>query len=413
MNFLKILQQISLVLPDWIQKIIFFILYYIWSYPKYHNHIKISEKENLTSSDKNLVIIDNMKAVGDFFILLNLVKNIDSQQYSEKKYVFVVNNMFKKIIDNQEFKNCSFIFLEKDFGTHYNRVKFSKKDIIEKYNYISNKILNYSRNWNNIFICSGAIDLSHYSMLSLISYKNAYVIKNILNKSKTRLVIQNQPIPSISLWIYFFHFYKKFKINVWTDQNKNIYYFSHMCFNMIKIHDNFKNTFNYFSEKKQINNNNSVTLMLKTSNKYKNINISSLYSILNNIEIIRNKELIFLGKERYNLPENKNFILKNLTGKTTDFLEFIKTSQNSFLCITADTSLYHISSFYNIPTIVFINSKIKKTNVFKSFWLENNKNNLIIVSKYIFKKNSKKSIKEFKEIEKQIKFFISQYSKKM
>lgn len=120
--------------------------------------------------------MDNLRALGDFFVSLNVIKNLNCQK-SDYKYVVVVNKIYENFIKKQNFKNITFIFLLSDFGTFYERKKITSSDVCKISNNISNQIEKYDKNWNKVFICAGSLDLVHYSILSKINYDSAYYLK--------------------------------------------------------------------------------------------------------------------------------------------------------------------------------------------------------------------------------------------
>lgn len=409
MKILKIFRLILLWVPDFIQSLLYNIFYYLFSKREFKKKIEISPKKG-TNSKNNLVVMDNMKALGDFFVFLNIMVSLDNKK-SDYKYVIVINKIYEKIVEIQNFKNLSFIFLSSDFGTHYDREKINKKDIYKISNNISNQIEKCNKNWNNVYVCAGWLDLTHYSILSKINYNNAYCLKHISTKYKPRIIMQNLPIPSIPLWLYFFHFYKKLNIKIWNLKSKEAYYFGKMSYDMIRKYDNslsqyITNNKKRFNEKKE--NLNNISVMLKTSNNCKNIDLKKFIKLLCNLNLNKNTNIYFLGKDYYDIPFIKDLNIINLTGKTSNLMDLLEHVNKSQLIFTADTSLYHIASFLNISAIVFVNSRISKINRSISFWLNNYKNNLIIKNDIFFKYSLAKKGKEFNNISTLIKKFINE-----
>lgn len=175
LKILKILWLFSYIIPDFVQSFFYKIFYYLFSKRIFDKKVEILIKTN-QNTKKNLIVMDNLKALGDFFVCLNVIKNLEYQKCNSK-YVIVINEIYKNFIMKQNFKNINFIFLTSDFGTFYERKKFSQKDICIISNRISNQIKEYSKNWNNVFICAGSLDLVHYSILSKINYNSAYYLK--------------------------------------------------------------------------------------------------------------------------------------------------------------------------------------------------------------------------------------------
>lgn len=150
-----------------------------------------------------------------------------------------------------------------------------------------------------------------------------------------------------------------------------------------------------------------ISVMLKTSNKWKSINAQKFMKFLTCLDLNKNIKIYFFGKDYYDIPILKNLNITNLTGKTSNLLDLFEYVKNSQLVITADTSLYHIASDFNIPTIVFVNSKTLKINRHINFWLNNYKNNLIVKNKYFFNNSFINTKKEFSNILLAVKNFIA------
>lgn len=412
MRKLVILEKIVLLFPDWIQILVYKIFYLLFSKKKYSKKIIISSKTT-TNSKTNLVIADNMKAIGDFFILLQTMLNIEKNN-TDQQYVFAINGIYQDFVNQMGFKKIKFIFLKQDFGRHYDRKHITNEKIIEKSLNIATQIKECSPIWNNVFVLTKTLDLLHYSCLTQINYNKCYTLKSYKNKKRIRIVYQNLPIPSLKLWTYFFNFRKLFKINYWNQNSDEYYYFGHMCFDMIKSFDKNLNKvkfkfYSYPCDKKT----NKISLTLQGSNYIKNMNLNFITEYINKINY-ENIDYVYLNKNTLKLNDinNKNFF--NLSGNTKNLEDFIKQIKESFLTITVDTSSYHIANFYGIPTIVLINKKEKFLKKHINFWIDFNSelNQIIVLNKNFFKTKKNKWEKlnmEFEELIKTSKEIIEKY----
>lgn len=377
MKKIEIIAQIGLMIPDFLQKLIYKILYFMWK-GKYSRILKFNSKKN-TNIKRNLIVIDNKGVVGDFFILLSKLKRINFEK-SEYEYWIYCNKKFKDFIDNNiTIKNVNFIFSKLDFGNHINK-KISNNFENEKEILFSIKSLFENNNeWNNIYFCCNKLDLVHYSILFFNDYNKAFTLKNFLNKKKPRIINQNIPLPSLKLWIYFFNFYKKLKIEIWGKRN---YYFGDMIFDLIYENDNKLSLYEE-DEKKRYDENNYISFMYIGSNYTKTLTKNYVEKFL---DFFSDYEIKILGKSSDN---SENISIKsskhnNLINKT-NIIDYIKISSESKFIITTDTSLAHIGYFFGIFSVVLFNKSIKKINDHINFWFpEKMKENILIADKKIF-----------------------------
>lgn len=373
MKFYEILMKSLLIFPNWVIKtILSFLTIFV---KKKIKNIEIKEKSKTTSLN-NLIVIDNMRAIGDFFILLKKIIHLDSFDSQYKYYVYC-NSKFESIIKNINFKNISFIFSPCDFGGHFDINKQKTNDYVKISKEISKKILNVSDNWNNIFICCSRIDLNHYSILNLINYNKAFVLKNFWSK-KYKIINQNIPVPSINMWLWFFKNSKKYNFEVYEKVNC---LFGDIVLQMIEENDNSikekKFNYNEYISKWLPQKNNSIPFMFKASSDKRSLNDKVIKKMIND-----NPNIFLLGKYE-DIKENNLFIDKWV--ETKDILDILRVISFSNETLSVDTSLVHISNFLNIKCTVYVNKKTYKLNKHIGFWLKNDLNNIQILDSKKFK----------------------------
>lgn len=130
----------------------------------------------------------------------------------------------------------------------------------------------------------------------------------------------------------------------------------------------------------------NVSVMLKTSDLNKNIDTNKYINFLENLNFSIHINFYFFEKSHYDIPASKKVNVINLIDKTENLLNLFEYIKKSQLVITVDTSLYHIASYFNVPTTVLVNSKLVKINRIIKFWLDNYDENLIIKNRFFLKK---------------------------
>lgn len=407
----QLYKKIFLFFPEWFQLTFLKLLYFVTPKSNLKKQIKITEKTNNVISNLNLVIADNMKALGDFFVLLQVLVNIEKSD-TDQKYVFFINGIYRKIVETMSFKKIVVIYGELNH-TAYDWISYSNEEVINISKNISDLIFNYSKEWNNVFILSKTLDITQYSVLLKINYNNCFTLKSYETKKRVRTVYQNFPYPKFFLWLYIFNNRKKLNISYWNKDSKNFYYFAHMCFDMIKDSDDKlkDKQFHFYTFKDGIRKSNCISLMTYGSNDTKTLSESFLIKYL---DAIKREDLnyVFLFKEKLDLSfaSNINNIV-NKTGQTPDFLDLCEQIYSSLCTITVDTSAFHIANFYGVPTITFILKNNEYWTKHYNFWLNNSfdKNLFIEVDKSFFNKKNNDWTKQ----EDKVKVIINQSKSKI
>lgn len=393
--------------PEWVHKGVYNFYYHLNSKDRFNNYIKIEQKKEC-ESNLNLVITDNLKALGDFFVSLQVMFNID-KYVTNQKYVFFVNSAYKEIVKNWKFKNIDFIFSTTDFGSYYDETNYSDEQLISIVNKIACQIESYSKNWKNVFIVSNTVNLLHLSCLVKINYNKCFALKNYENKKNTKIYWQSLALPSVPLWIYFYHFWKTLKIQFWeSKKEQEYYYFANMSFDMIKEQNEELNNkvFEFYKFGNTKVKNNSVGLMPYGSTIKKSLNLDFINFFLTEL-LKKDTEVIFLNKEKQKTDflDSSYFNVVNKSGLTNSLNDLSREIKNTSLIVSTDTSAYHIANLYGIPTIVFVNNNVRLVDRHIKFWLDNNNidNQIIIVDNKFFQtgnkwKNDKKSLDKIKKI---------------
>lgn len=338
----------------------------------------------------DLIIADIMHAFGDFLISLHAFYNID--KLNKKTYVFV-HESFKKTLDDLNFKNLHFIYNSADLGSHYNREKINLKDLKTKAKELSEILLKENIKINNVYIFGFTISLEMLAILSKVNYNNLYILQSFKNPKK--IFLYSLMIPSKIIWLNYFTNIKKYNFNFLPIM------YSQAVFQMTKMLDIDKNEvkfLNLSSNKISSNNKLNIAIMPYTSNRKKDLDIDILLCLLNEIKnkFDSNVFINVYGKwtskeEKKWAFSSKNFDFKNVNLEVNKYNlnELIYEIDKNDVCITNDTSLYHIANLLNKKTIMFLNKDLfkgKKGDFLFNFWSNYpNRNNLILnLNDYFF-----------------------------